>query len=136
MRRRTTRAIASARYSPARRRRSRTSSRCLRWLTVAARLSRLSSASLRRSGLRERSEGPRSASKQVGLAVGGGAEDAQIARPDPDPRKLVCGADDLAVGLVVDDLAVALLRLDDAEVFQLADQLLAGPGLLDHLGRG
>src|ERR1700710_984871 len=37
-------------YSPARRRRSLTSSRCLRWLTVAARPSTLCRASLRGSG--------------------------------------------------------------------------------------
>ena len=129
-------ARSRGRQSPARRRRSRTSSRCLRWLTVAARLSRLCSASLRRSGLRERSDGPSSASSRLRLAVGGGAEDAQVAGADPDPREFVGGADDLAVGLVVDGLALALLGLDDAEVLQLGDQLLAGAGLLDHLLQG
>ena len=118
---------------PARRRRSRTSSRCLRWLTVAARLSRLSSASLRRSGLRERSDGPEQRFEQVRLAVGRGAEDAQVARPDADAGQFVGGADDLAVGLVVDGPALAFLRLDDAEVLELGDQLLARAGLLDHL---
>jgi hypothetical protein len=70
------------------------------------------------------------------LTVGRGAEDAQVAGADPDPRELVGGADDLAVGLVVDGLAVALLGLDDAEVFEFRHQLVAGAGLLDHLVEG
>ena len=133
---RVTRGIRGRPSCRARRRRSRTSSRCLRWLTVAARLSRLSSASLRRSGLRERSDGAEQRFEQVRLAVGRGAEDAQVAAADAEPRELVGGADDLAVGLVVDRLALALLRLDDPEVLELGDQLLAGAGLLDHLVEG
>src|SRR3954454_16804301 len=71
--------------------------------------------------------------QQVRLAVGRGAEDAQVPRPDPHPRELVGGTDDLAVGLVVDGLALAFLRLHDSVVLELADQLLAGAGLLDDL---
>ena len=51
----------------------------------------------------------------------------------PRPRELVCGANDLAVGLVIDGLTITLLGVDDAKVFQLPDQLLPRTGLLDHL---
>ena len=73
--------------------------------------------------------------QQVRLAVGRGAEDAQVAGADADPGEFVGGADDLAVGLVVDGLALAFLGLDDAEVLELGDQLLAGAGLLDTSSR-
>ena len=108
----------------------------MRWLTVAARLSRLSSASLRRSRVARAQRGAEQRFQQVRLAVGRGAEDAQVAGADAEARELVGGADDLAVGLVVDGLALAFLGLDDAEVLQLGDQLLAGAGLLDHLLEG
>src|SRR3954447_25627312 len=74
---------------------------------------------------------PQQRFQQVRLAVGGGAEDPEVAGADPDPGELVGGADDLAVGLVVDGPALAFLRLDDPVVLQLPDQLLARPGLLD-----
>src|SRR3954471_4623455 len=76
---------------------------------------------------------PQQRFQQVRLAVGRGAEDAQVPGADTHPRELVGGADDLAVGLVVDGLALAFLRLHDPVVLELADQLLAGAGLLDYL---
>ena len=42
--------------------------------------------------------------EQLDLAVGGGAEDAQVAGADAEAGQLVGGPDDLAVGLVVDGL--------------------------------
>ena len=61
------RAASAGSYSAAdfSRRRSRTRSRCLRWPQTAARLSRFSTASLRRAWLRERSCAPRSCSSSA-----------------------------------------------------------------------
>src|SRR5687768_9894129 len=72
--------------------------------------------------------------EQRGLAVGGGAEDAQVAAVDAEAGELGRRADDLEVGLVEEQLAVLAARLDDPELLELADQLLARPGLLDEVG--
>src|SRR6188768_2697369 len=80
--------------------------------------------------------GPEQRFEQICLAVGRRAEDAQVAGSDSEAGELVGGAHHFAVGLVVNGLALALLRLDDAEVLQLGNQLLARTGLLDYLIEG
>src|SRR4051794_29019247 len=64
--------------------------------------------------------------EQRRLAVGRGAEDAEVATAHPEARELGDGPHDLAVGVVVVGLAVALLALDHAEVLELADELRVG----------
>src|ERR1044072_710989 len=51
--------------------------------------------------------------EQRGLAVGRGAEDAQVAPPHAESLQLGHRADDLSLGVVVELLAVAALSLDD-----------------------
>ena len=70
------------------RRRSRTSSRCFRCEATAARFSSASSASLRRSGFRERSDGREDLLQQRRLALGGGLEHAQVAPGHAVARQL------------------------------------------------
>ena len=98
---RTTRATA-AYSSPVSLRRSRTSSRWVRLLQAAARLSRFSIASRRRLWLEERSAGPDHGLEQRRLAVGRGAQHLQVAAPDAEAGELGAGLDDLAVGVVVE----------------------------------
>ena len=71
--------------------------------------------------------------EQRGLAVGRGAEDAQVAPGDAEARELGGRADDLEVGLVVGLAAVPAFRGDDAELLQLAQELVADPGLGEQL---
>ena len=91
-------------------RRSATSSRCSRCDATAARFSSASTASRRRSGLRERSDGRQQLLQQAGLAVRRGLEHAQVAPGDAVARELGAGAHDLAVRVVVDLAALARLR--------------------------
>ena len=61
--------------------------------------------------------------EQSGLAVGGGAKDAKVPAGDPVLRKLRGGANDLEVGLVESKPAIGAVRLDDAELAELAQEL-------------
>ena len=74
--------------------------------------------------------------EQRRLAVGRGAEDAQVAPADAELRELGGGADDLEVGLVVGVAPVAALGGDDPEVLQLAQELLADARLVEQLLAG
>ena len=114
-------------------RRSRISSRCLRWVATAARFSSASTASLRRSRVARAQRRREDLLQQVGLAVGGGAEHAQVAPADAVARELGDGGDDLALGLVEVAHAAAQLALDDAVLFELAHELRLGLGLLEHV---
>ena len=71
--------------------------------------------------------------QQVGLAVGRGAEHAQVAPADAVARELGHRGDDLALGLVEVAHAAAHLALDDAVLFELAHELGLGLGLLEHV---
>ncbi len=71
--------------------------------------------------------------EQRGLAVGGGAKDAQVAPADAEAGELVDGAHDLALGVVEEGLAVATLPADHAVLLELADELRIGAGLLDDV---
>ena len=113
------------------RRRSRTSSRCLRCEATAARFSSASTASLRRSGLRERRDGARICCSSAGLALGRGLEDAQVAPRHAVARQLGDRADDLALGLVVVAHVAAQLAGDDPVVLELGHEPPLGAGLLD-----
>ena len=115
------------------RRRSRTSSRCLRCDATAARFSSASTASLRRSGLRERSAGARICCSSARLALGRALEHAQVAPGDAVRAQLLDRAHDLAVGLVVVARPAAQLALDDPEVLELLHQPRLGAGLLDDV---
>ena len=48
-------------------------------------------------GIARAQRGAKQRFQEVRLAVGGGAEDAQVAGSDADPRELIGGADDFAV---------------------------------------
>ena len=115
------------------RRMSRTSSRCLRCEATAARFSSASTASLRRSGLRERSARGEDLLEQAGLALGRGLEDAQVAPCHAVARQLGDRADDLALGLVVVARRPAHLAGHDPEVLELGHQPPLGARLLDHV---
>ena len=117
------------------RRRSRTSSRCLRCEATAARFSSASTASLRRSGLRERRRRGEDLLQQRRLALGGGLEHAQVAPRDAVARQLGDRADDLALRLVVVALGAAQLALDDPVVLELGDQPRLRARLLHHVLR-
>ena len=65
--------------------------------------------------------------EQRRLAVGRGAEHAQVAPADAVARELGDGADDLALGLVVVADAAADLALDDAVLLELLDELGSAP---------
>jgi hypothetical protein len=67
------------------------------------------------------------------LAVSRGAKDAQVPPADAEARQLGDGADDLALGVVVELLSVAALALDDAVVLELLDQRSRGAGLLQNV---
>src|SRR4051794_25744767 len=71
--------------------------------------------------------------EQRGLAVGAGAEDAQVAPADAVAGQLGDGADDLALGLVEVGRAGALLALDDAVLLELLDQPRLGARVLDDV---
>ena len=71
--------------------------------------------------------------EQRRLAVGRGAEHAQVAPADAEARQLGHGADDLALGVVVERLAVAALALDHAVLLELLDERAVGAGLLEHV---
>ena len=114
-------------------RRSRMSSRCLRWEATAARFSSVSIASLRRAGVARAQGRLEDLLEQRRLAVRRGAEHAQVAPADAVAGELGHGADDLALGLVVPLRAVALLALDDAVVLELGHELAVGAGLLEHV---
>src|SRR6478609_5713473 len=71
--------------------------------------------------------------QQRGLAVGRGAERAQVAPADAVAGQLGDRADDLPLGLVVVARARAQLALDDAVLLELGDQARVGAGLVDDL---
>src|ERR1035437_4228283 len=71
--------------------------------------------------------------QQVGLAVRGGAEDAQVAPAHAVARELRDRRDDLALGLVEVAHATAHLALHDAVLFELAPELGLGLRLLEHV---
>ena len=75
--------------------------------------------------------------QQRGLALGRGAEHAQVAARHAVAGQLGDGAHDLALGLVVVlrdcPARPALLALDDPVVLELGDQLGVGAGLLDDV---
>ena len=73
-------------------------------------------------GCVERSAGPTTAPAGC-LAVGGGAEDPQVAPGDPNRASSCAGLGDLAVGLVVHELAFDLLRLHDPPLLEVRDDL-------------
>ncbi len=114
-------------------RRSRISSRCLRWVATAARFSSASTASLRRSRVARAQGRGEDLLQQVRLAVGRGAEHAQVAPADAVAGELGDRGDDLALGLVEVAHAAAQLALDDAVLFELAHELGLGLGLLEHV---
>ncbi len=96
----------------------------------------LSSASLRRDLAARAQRRAEDLLDQGRLAVGGGAEDAEVAAVDAEAGELGRGADDLEVGLIEVLLTVLLARMDDPELLELADQLRLGAGLLDHARPG
>ena len=117
-------------------RRSRTSSRCLSCVQVAARPSRLSIASLRRAGLRERSDGPIICSSS---AASRSAEVRKTRRLRPPTPKRDSSVAARTISTSVSSktaLPVALLGLDDPVLLELADQLRRRAGLLDAARRG
>src|SRR5215208_5119442 len=71
--------------------------------------------------------------KQRRLAVGRAPEDAQVPARHAEARELRGRAHDLEIRLVVDHAPVAALRLDDAELLELADQVLRNAGLIEDL---
>src|SRR4051795_11499398 len=71
--------------------------------------------------------------EQGRLAVGAGAEDAQVAPADAVAGELGDGADDLALGLVEVRGSGARLALDDAVLLQLLDQRRLGAGVLEDV---
>src|SRR6185312_2171257 len=71
--------------------------------------------------------------EQRGLAVGGGAEHAQVAATDAEAGQLERVAHDLALGVVVPDLTLPLLALDHPELLELAHERLLGARLLEHV---
>src|SRR4051794_5760657 len=71
--------------------------------------------------------------EQRGLAVGRGAEGAQVATADAVAGELGDGADDLALGLVEVLHAATRVALDHAEVLELGDELRLGARLLEHV---
>src|SRR5688500_17676888 len=71
--------------------------------------------------------------QQLGLAVGRGAEDAQVAPADAVPRELGDRPDDLPLGLVVVLRARAVLALDDAVLLELLDERRLGARLLEDV---
>src|SRR3954466_4448899 len=68
--------------------------------------------------------------EQRRLAIGRGAEHAQVAPADAEALQLGHRADDLALGVVVELLAVAPLALDAAVVLELLDERLVGARVL------
>jgi hypothetical protein len=102
----------------------------LRWEAIAARFSSASTASLRRSGFRERSAGARICSS---LAVRRRAEDAQVPAADAEALQLGHGAHDLALRVVVPQLAVVAVPLDHAVVLELLHERPVRAGVFEHL---
>ena len=71
--------------------------------------------------------------EQVGLAVGGGAEDAEVAPADAVAGELGDRSHDLPLGVVVVAAPVAQLALDHPVLLELGDELGVGLGLLQHV---
>src|SRR5215211_4394633 len=71
--------------------------------------------------------------KQRRLAVGRAPEDAQVPARHAEARELRGRAHDLEIRLVVDHAPVAALWLDDAELLELADEVLRNAGLVQDL---
>src|SRR3954447_901916 len=71
--------------------------------------------------------------QQRGLAVGAGAEDAQVAPAHAVAGELGDGADDLALGLVEERGPGARLALDDAVLLQLLDERGLGARVLEDV---
>ena len=115
------------------RRRSRTSSRCLSCVQVAARPSRLSRASSRRAWLRERSDGPRICSSSAASRSAAVRKTRRFRPWTPKRASSVGGPHDLEVGLVEGHLAALPVGLHDSELLELTDQLGGGAGLLEQL---
>src|SRR5918997_2669647 len=69
--------------------------------------------------------------EQRRLAVGRGTKDAQVAPANPETRELGRGTDDLALRLVVGELAVLVFALDHPEVLELAHEARVGARLLE-----
>ena len=104
-------------------RRSRISSRCLRCVVTAARFSSASIASLRRSGLRERSAGARICCSSAASRSARGAEDAQVAPADAVAGQLGDRARrSRARSRRSTCVPRAHLALDDAVLLELGDE--------------
>ena len=58
--------------------------------------------------------------EQAALAVGRGAEGAQVPRSDPEARERVARRRDVRLALGIESLAVLQTRLEQPELFQLA----------------
>ena len=74
--------------------------------------------------------------EQGRLAIGRGAKHAQVAPADAELRELRGRADDLEVGLVIGLAAVAALGGDDAELLELAQELVADVRLGEQVVAG
>src|SRR4051794_24300287 len=71
--------------------------------------------------------------QQGRLAIGRSAEDAQVAPPYAEALELGYGTNDLPLGVVVEDLAVAALALDHAVLLELLDERPVRPGVIEHV---
>src|SRR5205085_8967725 len=74
--------------------------------------------------------------EQRGLAVRRAPEDAEVSPRHPEPGKLGGRPDDLEIGLVVGEPAVAALRLHDPELLELAEEGLRHARVVEELLRG